>query len=80
MSKARNRRSLRPLVAACDRVVLRCLHSTGLRAGTYVPPPSKPTMVAHVGGNSFLGPRDIIYVPTRPESDTLCRHVLRRLA
>jgi hypothetical protein len=40
-------------------------------AQVYVPPPSKPTMVPHIGGNSFLRPRDIIYLPGRPPSDTL---------
>ena len=40
-------------------------------AQTPVPPPYKPGKAPHVGGNSFLGPRDIIYLPTRPVSDTL---------
>lgn len=36
-----------------------------------VPPPYKTPKAPHLGGNSFLGPRDIIYVPARPDSDTL---------
>jgi mannose-6-phosphate isomerase-like protein (cupin superfamily) len=36
-----------------------------------VPPTIKNGRAPHVGGNTFLAPRDIIYLPTRPESDTL---------
>jgi mannose-6-phosphate isomerase-like protein (cupin superfamily) len=35
------------------------------------PPPTKPMTSPHIGGNSFLGPKDILYVPARPVSDTL---------
>lgn len=40
-------------------------------AQTPVPPVNNPAKSHEVGGNLFQGPKDIIYLPTRPESDTL---------
>src|SRR5882724_8610880 len=34
------------------------------------PPPAAPGPSPHVGGNSFEGPKDVVYVPTRPPEDT----------
>ena len=44
--------------------------------GAVVPPGKAP----HIGGNSFEGPKDVVYLPTRPREDTLPEYVLRRLA
>ena len=35
-----------------------------------VPPAYTPGKAPHVGGNSFEGPKDVVYLPTRPLEDT----------
>src|ERR1700722_9234121 len=34
------------------------------------PPPYTPGKAPHVGGNSFEGPKDVVYLPTRPRENT----------
>ena len=71
MSKVRNRKRLSAGMWNCSGVVLRCRHSTDLRANSihaaYCP---RPDSLPHIGGNSFEGPKDVVYLPTRPPEDT----------
>src|ERR1700687_1549332 len=34
------------------------------------PPAAAPGQSPHIGGNSFEGPKDVVYLPTRPLEDT----------
>ena len=70
MSKAGNRKKLMAVCAAAIALFfVAAIRPVSAQAPT--PPRSKPSTSTHIGGNSFLGPRDIIYPPTRPASDTL---------
>ena len=41
-----------------------------ISAQTPPPTPYTPGKAPHVGGNSFEGPKDVVYLPTRPLEDT----------
>jgi mannose-6-phosphate isomerase-like protein (cupin superfamily) len=59
------------LLAACGAIVL---FSVVISAHAQTPPPpppaSGPGKAPHIGGNSFEGPKDVVYLPTRPLVDT----------
>ena len=71
MSKAGNRKKLTATVCAASIALFFVAAIGPVSAQAPVPPPNKASKAAQQGGNSFLAPRDIIYVPTRPVSDTL---------
>ena len=70
MSKVRN---IKKLSAACGTAIaMFCFAATRpVSAQTPpAPPAAAPGQSPHIGGNSFEGPKDVVYLPTRPPEDT----------
>lgn len=66
-------RGQRKRSAACAATILwACLGATGAAFAQTpsVPPTAAPGQSPHIGGNSFEGPKDVVYLPTRPPEDT----------
>jgi hypothetical protein len=57
--------------AAAAGLLAACAAQALLAQAPTTPPPYTPGKAPHVGGNSFEGPRDVVYLPTRPLHDTM---------
>ncbi|MGA8154584.1 MAG: cupin domain-containing protein [Terriglobales bacterium] len=71
MSQVRSRKRL-SAVCGTALALFSVVASRPLRAQTPPAPPpvSGPGQSPHIGGNSFEGPKDVVYLPTRPPEDT----------
>ena len=67
MSKVRNRKKLS---AACGAAIALFFVAASISAQAPPPAPYTPGKAPHVGGNSFEGPKDVVYLPVRPLEDT----------
>ncbi len=72
MIKIRDRKKLSAICGIA--LALFCVASTRtMLAQNPLPPPAAAPATAgspHIGGNSFEGPKDVVYLPTRPLEDT----------
>jgi mannose-6-phosphate isomerase-like protein (cupin superfamily) len=70
LSKARNRKTL-SIVCGTALALLSVVSTRPISAQTpSAPPAAAPGQSPHIGGNSFEGPKDVVYLPTRPLEDT----------
>src|ERR1700760_2539251 len=61
----------RALHMAAFGLLLTCTGQPMFAQAPTTPPPYTPGKAPHVGGNSFEGPKDVVYLPKRPLQDTL---------
>ena len=68
--KARSRKTLLIVCGTAMALLSPAATRPVLAQTPSAPPASAPGQSPHIGGNSFEGPKDVVYLPTRPLEDT----------
>jgi mannose-6-phosphate isomerase-like protein (cupin superfamily) len=70
LNKVRNRKTLSAVCGAALAFFSAAAARPVLAQTPAAPPAAAPGHAPHIGGNSFAGPKDVVYLPTRPLQDT----------